>query len=45
MINKLINLYKANVELNKHKEKIDKYNKAWEKINKEKKQGGSNDKQ
>jgi len=45
MINKLIKLYKANVELKKHKEEIDKYNRTWAKINKEKnKQGGSNDK-
>ena len=35
MINKLIKLFNANAELQKHKEQINKYNKAWEKIKKE----------
>lgn len=35
MFEKLKDLYKANLELQKHRKEIDRYNKAWEKIKKE----------
>lgn len=38
MLSKLVKLYKASLELNKHKAEINRYNKAWAKIKEEQKE-------